>query len=90
MLGSGGTDAGGNFVHGNTTGILLNRPLAEGELIFAVDTQNNLSSPAVAVRPAPVIPDVNPWGAATLTGALLVGLLMRLRAARQRDVRRRS
>ena len=88
LLGSGGTDASGTFVHGNSAGIVLSRPLVAGEKIFAIDTQNNLTGPAVQVRPAPVIPDVNPWGATALGGALLLAMLVRLRAAGQSGLRR--
>ncbi len=81
LLGSGGTDGSGNFVQGGVLGIVLSQPLVEGEKIFAVDTRTGLSSPLVTVQPAPVIPDVSPWGAATLTGLLLLAILVRLRAA---------
>ena len=87
LLGSGGTNSAGNFVQGLSTGIVLSRPLVEGEKIFAIDTQNNLTGPAVQVRPAPGIPDVNSWGAATLAVALLFALLTRLRATGQQDFR---
>lgn len=88
MLGSGGTDGAGSFVQGASFGIVLSRPLLEGEKIFAVDTHNGSTGPAVSVRPAPVIPDVTPWGAATLAFSLLVVMLARVRAARLPDLRR--
>jgi len=66
-------------------GIALSRPLMAGEKIYAIDTQNNLTSPAVEVQPAPVIPAVTPWGAMALAVALLAAILVRLRAVKRAD-----
>jgi hypothetical protein len=47
MLGSGGTDAGGEFQ--SSPGIGLDRPLRMGEMIYALDLANGLSGPAAPV-----------------------------------------
>jgi hypothetical protein len=89
LLGSGGTDGSGTFIQGTSLGIGLSRPLIAGEKIFAVDMQSNLTGPAVEVRPAPVIPAVNPWGATALVVALLTAILVRLGVGKPADPRRK-
>ena len=56
MLGSGGTDASGEFQ--SSPGIGLSRPLRMGEIVYALDVANGLSGPA-----APVIGSALPTGA---------------------------
>jgi hypothetical protein len=81
-LGTGGTDASGNFVQSGLSGIGLNRPLIAGEVIFARDLQHDLTGPPVTVQAGAPIPDVTPWGAAALGMTLLIAIAMRMRLAR--------
>jgi len=87
-LGTGGTNASGDFVQGGVSGIGLNRPLIAGEVIFAVDLQHDVTGPPVTVQAGAPIPDVTPWGASALVMALLIAIVMRVRLARVAQRRR--
>jgi hypothetical protein len=80
-LGTGGTNASGNFVQGGAAGIGLSRQLVGGEVIFAVDLQHDITGPSVTVQPGAPIPDVTFWGAALLAVALLIAIAVRMRLA---------
>ena len=54
LLGNGCTDAQGNF-H-DSPGIGLSRPVMPGEVLFAIDRQNNFSGPPVTVVTTPPPP----------------------------------
>jgi len=82
VLGTGGTDASGNFVQGGVTGIGISQPLAAGDEIFAVDLQHSITGPPVKVLPSAPIPDVNSWGAGVLAVVLLIALALRSRWVR--------
>ncbi len=76
LIGTGGTDAAGNFVDGSDVpGIALTRPLGAGERLFAFDACNFLLGATVTVRA----------GAPALSHALLmlVAVLLALLGARQ-------
>ena len=81
-LGTGGTNALGNFAQGGVGGIGLNRQLVGGEVIFAVDLQHDVTGPPVTVQPGAPIPDVTPWGTAALAVALLIAIAVRMRLVR--------
>jgi hypothetical protein len=82
ILGTGGTNASGNFLQGGMSGIGLNRPLVAGEVVFAVDLQHGVTGPPVTVQAGAPIPDVTPWGAAALGLALLIAIALRMRLTR--------
>jgi hypothetical protein len=71
LLGTGGTDGAGNFQ--SSPGIGLSRPLAQGEVIFAVDVQHELTGP---VQVVPARTAAAPPLSAGTTCALGVGLLI--------------
>jgi hypothetical protein len=83
-LGTGGTNGVGNFSKGGVSGIGLNRALIAGEGVFAVDEHGvtPLPGPPVTVQAGAPIPDVTPWGAAMLAGALLIAIALRMRLNR--------
>jgi hypothetical protein len=84
-LGSGGTDAAGNFNDG-VNGIGLNRALVGGDRIFPCDTANGLLGPPVLVPSPPPqqIPTLTEIGAAALASLLAISLLWRLALLRRR------
>ena len=57
LIGTGGTDAAGNFVDGSdAAGIALTRRLGSGERVFAFDACNDLRGTTISVRaPAPAL-----------------------------------
>ena len=57
LIGTGGTDAAGNFVDGSDApGIALTRRLGSGERVFAFDACNDLRGATISVRaPAPAL-----------------------------------
>jgi hypothetical protein len=84
-LGTGGTDAGGNFNDG-VNGIGLTRALIGGDRLFPCDTANGLTGPVVIVpSPPPAqIPTLTQVGAAALASLLALALLWRLALVRRR------
>jgi hypothetical protein len=79
VLGTGGTDDAGNFIHDGGIGIPVTA-LTAGEKIFAVDMQHGVNGPQVIVLGGQV-PDLNRWGAAGLGLSLLILTALRLRRA---------
>lgn len=72
LIGTGGTDAAGNFVDGSdAAGIALTRPLGAGERVFAFDACNDLLGAIVTVRAA--APALS--ASLLIVGAGLLGLL---------------
>src|SRR5262249_53330162 len=61
-LGTGGTDAAGNF------DVALSRALVPGDRIYPIDRQHQLVGPVVVVASGQV-PDLNVWGAGLLGAA---------------------
>jgi hypothetical protein len=72
LLGSGGTDAAGNF------SISVSPALQVGEKIFAFDAQHNIDGPPVTVRSAAMAPAVGPMGLLALLVSLLLVASLRL------------
>jgi len=77
LIGTGGTDAGGNFTDGQA-GIGLTRALIVGERVYAIDRLNGLVGPPVLVQGAQ-IPDLNPWGAGLLGLSLALAIAVTVR-----------
>jgi hypothetical protein len=84
-LGTGGTDAGGNFNDG-ANGIGLTRELVGGDRIFPCDTANGVNGPPVLVPSLPPaqIPSVTEVGAAILASVLALAMLWRVALVRRR------
>ena len=82
LLGTGGTDAAGNFVDlSDMPGIPLSRPLGIGDRIFAYDVCEALTGAAVAALvPAPV---VSAAGLGAVVGVLLIVALIGLTRSRR-------
>lgn len=83
LIGTGGTDGAGNFNDGSNGISVI--ALTADEKIFAIDRQNEVIGPVVAVRAAGQVPDLNAWGAGGLILTLLVTLGRRLSLRRARS-----
>lgn len=67
LLGSGGTDAQGNFEDG-AAGIGLSRALSGGEQVYAIDTRDNLVGPPVTASGPTNTPNATATATPTRTG----------------------
>lgn len=79
VIGTGGTDASGNFFDGQP-GIGLTRALVAGEQIFARDVVNGLTGATITVGPNPptAIPTLDEYGMAFLGSLLGIAMLWQL------------